>query len=395
MSLAKLNAFITDITALKTGSKIYHPSINIDNRFGFETSVKGLVTHLRATYLAPAAMTLTEAVAHCNVPTDERIVKYMPAIERLVECWGTGVAYPNAAVSSAPRNKAMWKFALALRGWPLALQASLPAWNDLDAHAATPIQFGNGLGPGYLRRVINPPNPPLDITARSLLLRAGLAPPLPSMSDNGYLQWLGLEQRHLDRVAGRTVLDVACGGALFLSEMAVAYGCATDGLDFHAAHIGAAVAEGQRRYAKSMMYLKMLNDRNNTASIDIPNWSGPVIDRLVSNLPAILTHYANNLPQAGDILATANQFQLTANGIRAGGWDYCTCMFLLCYFNNADQTTAVLNMCSVTARTVFLYSGDGLVLNPQLGYDQNQVRTAYPNCDIKVISPQQHHIRLQ
>lgn len=394
MSQVKLQAFIADVTALKQGSRFYHPSINIDDRFGRDTSVKGLINYLRGHFVAAQPMTLSDAVAHCVAPTDNRIVKYMPAIERLVACWGRAAPYPAIVASTDARNQAMWKFAVALRNWPLPLQAALPSWDDLEADAADAFAFGHHLGPGYLHRVLNPPNPPLDITARSLLLRAGLAPAVAITTDRGYVTRLGLTQAQLNRMRNRSILDVACGGALFGAEMAVEFGCATDGMDLNAMHVPAAVAEGQRRYARSMMYLKMLKDRGTAAVAVTPAWSGPLIDRLVARLPAILAQYAANLPQAGNILAAPGAFQLAANAIRAGGWDYTTCMYLLCYFNNADQTAAVLNMCSVTARTVFLFSGEGAVANPQLGYNQAAVQAAYPNCRIEVINAQTHHIHM-
>ena len=388
-----MNTFLADAGALKRASRFTHPRMNVDDRFGTRTSIKGLLTHLGNTYNAPQAMTLSEALGHCLVPTDQRIAKYMPAIHRLVACWGRATHYPAITASTDARNKAMWKFALALRNWPNGLAAALPSWDDLEGHASA-FAFATGLGPGYLHRVQIQGQPNLDITARSLLLRSGLGPPSGGMLDHCYITRLGLTQNGLDEMAGRSILDVGCGGALFAAEMAVAYGCATDGLDMNSAHVGAAVAEGQRRYAKSMMYLKMLKDLHTPGVSDIPGWSAPVVDRLVANLAAILQHYAGHLPHNGDILAAPNAFQLAASAISPAGWDYTTCMFLLCYFNAADQTSAVLNMCSVTNRAVLLFSGGGGVPTPQLEYDAAAVRAAYPNCTILELDDQTHHIRL-
>jgi SAM-dependent methyltransferase len=393
MSQVKMNAFLADAAALKRASRFTHPRMNINDRFGTRTSIKGLLTHLGNTYGAPQPMTLSEALAHCLLPTDQRIVKYMPAIHRLVACWGRGAPYPAITASTEARNKAMWKFALALRNWPPGLAAALPSWDDMEGHASA-FAFTSGLGPGYLHRVQVHGQPNLDITARSLLLRSGLGPPSTNMLDHCYIHCLGLTQNDFNAMAGRSILDVGCGGALFGAEMAAAYGCATDGLDMNSAHVGAAVAEGQRRYAKSMMYLKMLKDLHTPGVSDTPGWSGPVVDRLADNLAAILQYYAANLPNNGDILAAPNAFQLAANAIRPAGWDYTTCMFVLCYFDAADQTDAVLNMCSVTNRAVLLFSGGGAVPHPQLEYDPVAVRAAHPNCTIVELDEQTHHIRL-
>jgi hypothetical protein len=43
LSQLYLNAFIADVTALKAGSRFYSPSINIDDKYGWRTSVKGLI----------------------------------------------------------------------------------------------------------------------------------------------------------------------------------------------------------------------------------------------------------------------------------------------------------------------------------------------------------------
>jgi hypothetical protein len=109
MSQIKLQAFIADVTALKQGSRFYHSSITIDDRFGRDTSVKGLINYMRGHFVAAQPMTLNDAVAHCAVPTDNRIVKYMPAIERLVACWGRAAPYP--AIFAFPMRATLypWK----------------------------------------------------------------------------------------------------------------------------------------------------------------------------------------------------------------------------------------------------------------------------------------------
>lgn len=104
MSQIKLQTFIADVTALKQGSRFYHPSITIDDRFGRDTSVKGLINYLRGHFVAAQPMTLSDVVAHCAAPTDNRIVKYMPAIERLVACWGRAAPYPAILASTDARN---------------------------------------------------------------------------------------------------------------------------------------------------------------------------------------------------------------------------------------------------------------------------------------------------
>lgn len=393
MSLHKIQAFIADITALKSGSRFYSPHINIDDRYGRETSVKGLIDWLRGNFVGAAPITLSQALGHCANADDQRIVKYMPAIERLVQCWGTAAPYPAIVASTPARSRALWNFARTLRHWPAALHAALPPWDALYARAANAMGFGIDLGPGALLHLVIPGFGPVDITARGLLLRAGLAPPAGG-NTGGYAACLHLTQAHLNQMAGHTILDVACGGATFRAEMTVLYNCQTDGLDLNAAHVGGALGEGQRRYARSMMYLKMLRDLGTPAVSPTPGWSAPLIERSVAHLPAILASYAANPPVVGNILAAPAAFALAAAGIRAGGWDYTTCLYLLCYFNPAQQTAAVLNMCSVTNRAVFLHSGGGLTPFPQLNYDPAAVLAAHPGCHIEVIDAQTHHIRL-
>jgi hypothetical protein len=145
-----------------------------------------------------------------------------------------------------------------------------PNRSDQDTRAADSDGFGMHLGPGYLHRVVNPGHAPLDITARSLLLRAGLAPQVVFRLDRGYIEKLGLTKNELT-----------------------------------------------------------------------------------------------------------------------------TCMYLLCYFNAANQTIAVQNMCSVTNRTVFLFNGLGAVASANLIYDQAAILAAFPNCHIDVIDAQTHRIRMQ
>ena len=389
MSQVHLNAFIADVIALKAGSRFDRPSINIDDKYGWHTSVKGLIDHLRANFVGAAPMQLFDAVQRCGNPHDERLIKYMPAIERLVSVWGTHNAYPAIpAVTDNLRAKAMFNFVKALAPLPPALR---PNWGDLDTRANDSAGFGMHLGRPYLHRVITPGQPALDMTARGLLLRAGLAPQDGLSRDGGYIEKLGLTQNELSTMNGRSILDVACGGAIFLAEMGILFNCATTGIDFNAAHVAAAILEGQRRYVKSMLYLKMLKDRNMLANAPIPPWSASLIDRIIPQLNPIINYYNANQPVQGNILHAG--FTAAALAIQAGGWDYTTCMYLLCYFNQADQTTAVQNMCSVTNRTVFLFNGIGSVV-PSLNliYNQAAIQAAFPNCHINVIDAQTHRI---
>ncbi len=380
MSQQHLNGFLADIRSI-------NPGINIDNRVGRRTSLEGLITHLRATVAAPISMTVLTARQHCADPADLRLAKYMPALERLVSVWGRGNhrVYPATlnfvAVPEHLNHRAQQNFALYANNAPVNLR---PQYAQLDDHDDDPFSFANGLGPGYLLRV--PGAPPLDITARGLLLKAGLAPPPPEGWDNGYVACLQLTANDLTRMQGRSILDVGCGAAIFRAEMEALYGCDTTGIDLNFNHVPAAIPNGQSRYVRSCFYLKMLSDKGVLSRTTVPPWTAGLLDRQITELQNILNAYAQSLPVNGDV------FNLAA--VRRT-WEFTFSMFLLCYFDADQQTEAVLNMCSVTKRSVFLYAGRGLVISPRLIYDQDQVRAGFPGCNIVVKDERTHHIHLR
>src|SRR5688572_24808597 len=85
MSQAKLQSFLADVAAIKSGSHFWSPNINIDGRHAhWHTSIKGLIDWLRNHFVAAQPITLAEAVGQCGNPNDDGLVKYMPAILRLV-----------------------------------------------------------------------------------------------------------------------------------------------------------------------------------------------------------------------------------------------------------------------------------------------------------------------
>lgn len=241
-------------------------------------------------------------------------------------------------------------------------------------------------GTGYLHRVAIPGQAPLDITSRGLLLKAGLAPPSPIGTDNGYIASLDLSKEDLDRMQGNSILDVGCGAAIFRAEMEVLYACDTTGIDLNHAHIPAAVANGQSRYIQSTLYLKMMKDKGVLPRTSVPAWSSGIIDRQIVEMQNIVQVFADNLPGNGNV------FDL---GALRKTWNFTVCMFLLCYFDADQQTDAVLNMCSVTTRRVMLHSGQGSVISPRLIYDQAQVRAGFPGCQIVVKDERTHHIILR
>jgi hypothetical protein len=71
------------------------------------SSLKGLIEELESqirkfTESATAPTRFTDVVAaraYCKKPSDSRLVKYTPAIQRLVSCWGTHAHYPPIPVS--------------------------------------------------------------------------------------------------------------------------------------------------------------------------------------------------------------------------------------------------------------------------------------------------------
>jgi hypothetical protein len=389
MSLAHFNAFLLDVQTLKSGSRFYHPTVNLDPNSYWQTSLMGLIQHLQAN-INGGPMTLNAAMQHLQNRNDARLPKYMPAIERLVQVWGTANPYPAIpGVRNERREKALFNFANILQHVPAPLR---PTWQALEQHNANAFGFGAALGPGYIHRVVLGLGNNLDITARSLLLNAGLAPPCPGIVDSHYIAKLRLTRGDLRAMSGRSILDVGCGGAIFRSEMAALYGCATDGIDLHSAHVGGAVNEGKRRYVASMLYLKMLKDLGTLqVHAPIPAWSESLIERIVANFPAILNHYQANLPHQGDLL---NNFTATAQAIRAAGWDYSVTMFVLCYFNGAQQTTAVDGMCDVTNRVVHLHSGTVHGLAQPLIYNAGTITANHAGAQIQIIDTETHRIRM-
>lgn len=382
MSQQQLQGFLADIRAI-------NPGININDFFGTRTSLAGLITHLENTVLVPVPMTLFDARRHCTNPGDTRLTKYAPALQRLILVWGRGAhrPYPQAlgfvAGSDLLNARAQQNFAQNVMNAPFALR---PAYNQLEDHDDDPFAFTRTLGPGYLHRVINPGAAPLDITARGLLLKAGLAPPTPIATDNGYIASLQLTDADLTRMRGLSILDIGCGAAIFRAEMEALYTCNSTGVDLNHAHIGAAIANGQSRYVRSTLYLKMMTDKGVLQRTSVPVWTGGILDRQIAELQNILAAYANNPPVNGDVFNLAAQHRM---------WDFSVCMFLLCYFDADQQTEAVLNMCSVTRRAVFLHSGQGAVRSPRLIYDQDQVRDGFRGCNIVVKSDKTHHILLR
>lgn len=159
-----------------------------------------------------------------------------------------------------------------------------------------------------------------DITARSLLLAAGMYIPPHSFTDNGYVTRLALDDQDLERMRGTSILDVGCGVAIFCSEMAVLYGATTAMVDLHPNHITPAIPAGQRRYTRSMLYLAMLGDMAALGRANVAPGAGPLNESICAHLPEILDHYGDddNAPRAGDVFYLA----ATAPGPRRGGWDH-------------------------------------------------------------------------
>jgi len=395
MSLAHFNAFGADVVAIKRGSRFYRPTMNLADRMGPETSIMGLIRHLQAVNMAGPPLTIAAAMSHLTNAADSRVAKYMPAIERLVRVWGTAAPYPAIPPGrDVPREKALHNFALALLTVPPGL--GQPTWQDLEGHGhlGNAFAFGAHVAPqGYIAQIPNPGGGLIQITARSLLLGAGLTPPNNGNGpvNNSYSEKLQLTEADVRMMRGRAVLDVGCGGAFFRAEMATLFGCTTHGIDLTALP-PAAVVEGRRRYMWSMLYLKMLKDRNLLqATATVAGWAPDYIDRIIVNLPGILNHYQANLPHVGDLL---NNLNATATNIRGGGWDYSVTLFVLCYFNQAQQDTAVDAMCGVTNRTVFLYNGMVPLPSADLIYNQGTITANHPGCAIQALDAKTHRIRM-
>jgi hypothetical protein len=375
MSEEQLDNFLADLRTI-------NPKINIDRRIGRKTSALGLITHLRNTVSKPKPIPgVFEARRYCSNPHDARLNKYVPAFRRLIAVWGHGNDhYPNADVRIAQFNYEQ------LSGNAPKDVDPLP-FEELQAYENNAYAFRGTKDCTYLKALTLDDGERLDITARSLLLSAGLYPPAEGHSDNGYVSKLKFTSDDLKRMEGHSILDVACGAAMFRAEMEALFGCQTTGLDLNAAHIDAeAITAGKQRYTNSMLYLKYLSDvgkfHEGTVS---PEWDW-LIDRAVWKLPKILRLYAKNPPQTGDV------FSLAEDGNR---WDYVTSTYLLCYFNEERQTEAIRNMCSAARRAVFVTSGGGRTQFPKLIYDQAEIRSEFPKCRIEIKSAETHHILLR
>ncbi len=386
MSQAHLDAFKADVEAIKSGSRLfYRPTVNYGDRFGRDSSVANLVTHLSGALAGPS-MGLVEAVAFADNPDDTRLKKYMPAIERLARVWGTAAPYPAISAPDSDRDTALFNFVRASRR---LAAPSRPLWRDLEDQATgQPIHcvpFGMALGPGYVDRV-HLDGGDVDITARSLLLAAGLAPQPPNNA-SGYIANLGLSLQDLRAMKNGSVLDVGCGAAFFCAEMRALFSCEANGIDLIPL-TGNAKDNAKRRYVRSMLYLKMLRDRRRLPQeAEVPAWAFNLIDEISENLPQILHEFDNHPPATGDLL---QNFVATAGGIRLGGWSQSVTVNLLGYFDAAQQTAAVDALCTVTNQRIHLNSGGGAMF--QLAYDQQAIRNNHPRCVITALTERTHRI---
>jgi hypothetical protein len=137
--------------------------------------------------------------------------------------------------------------------------------------------FGFGLHSSHSE---SPGSRNLDITARRLTpLHNGIVP-------NTYSQRWRLTEADLRRKRTHSVLDVGCGGAFFLTEMASLFGCLTNGIDLNALPPGCH-SRRSKTYLWSMLYLKMLKNRNLLpGGVPVTGWAVDYIDRIIANLPA-------------------------------------------------------------------------------------------------------------
>lgn len=375
VSKKHLKKFLADLRTV-------NPKINIDRRIGRKTSALGLINHLRASADAPRPIqSVFAAKSYCSNPQSARLKKYERAIGRLVSVWGRGNdKYPFQELEFAERNHERL-----LGGIPA--DVGKPAFNEIQVFEDEPFLLTAEVPTTYLKTLKMDNGSRLDITARSLLLGAGLVPPL-QLHPDGYLSKLRLSPDYLNTMAGHSVLDLACGGAVFRAEMEVLFDCETTGLDLNAGYIDhEALNAGKERYTKSMLYLKMLSTLNKLQSVDLPAQCEWLIDSAVENFSGILTRYADNPPEEGDVFELANDHRR---------WDYVTSTFLLCYFDRKQQTDAILNMCSVARRAVFVSTGGArATLSADLNYDEAAIRSAFPKCRIDVKSPEAHHIFLR
>jgi hypothetical protein len=376
MSLQHFNDFLADLRTI-------NPKINIDRKRGRKTSALGLITQLRSTANNPQPIqSVPAARSYCRNPNDARLNKYVPAIRRLISVWGHGDDdYPYIEL-----NFAQFNHRRLLGGIPA--NVGKPSFDTIQVFEDDPFLLHAEARTTYLKTLTLENGSRLDITARSLLLCAGLLPPLAIATDNGYLNKLALTPDNLKRMAGHSILDVACGAAIFRAEMEALFGCTTTGLDLNAADIDAeALDAGKERYTKSMLYLKMLSALHKLQVVDVSAEWDWVIDLAVENFAGILTSYEENPPDEGDV------FELAEDDRR---WDYVTSTFLLCYFDRQQQTDAIRNMCSVARNAVFVTTGGSRATkSPDLDYDEAAIRSAFPRCRIEVKSSEAHHIFLR
>jgi hypothetical protein len=354
MSQEKLNAFLADL-------KRVNPRITLKWYGGKVTSIKGLIDYLQNTMNNPTKMTRAVALSHCAKPADPRLTKYHGAVDRLTSVWG----WTDDEIA-------------ALGKFENIADTDGISWDDLN-YEDKPFLFGARLGSGYVGK-----SGGFDITSRSLLLKAGLAPPVGGMADNCYIDRLELTMTELTAMQGKSILDVGCGAAMFRAEMEALYSCTTTGIDLHASITNAISQEVTNRYRKSMLYLKLKKELNTLSETTVPQWSGPLIDQLIQNLPHTINCFTNNPPRQDDV------FQLSTTNQR---YDFCVSMFLLGYFDAAEQTNAVTNMCAVTNTAIYLHSGVSPHLAPLI-YDKAAIQTAYPNAIITVKNDHTHHIQM-
>lgn len=375
MSTKHLKKFLTDLRTI-------NPKINIDRRLGRKTSVLGLINRLRATVSDPKPIQSVYAARnYCSNPQSARLNKYEPAIRRLISVWGYGKdKYPYQELEFAEFNHRRL-----VGGVPA--DVGKPTFEALQAFQDDAFLLHMEASTTYLKTLKLDNGSRLDITARSLLLCAGLLPPVQSSGDNGYLDKLALTAHDLKRMAGRSILDVACGGAMFRAEMEVLFGCETTGLDLNAEYVdNEAINAGKERYTQSMLYLKMLSTLHKLQAVNVSAEWDWVIEMGVENLSGILTNYADNPPTAGDIFELADGREK---------WDYVTSTYLLCYFERDQQTDAIRNMCSVARNAVFVTTGGAHTISQDLNYDRGAIQAAFPRCRIETKSSETHHIFLK
>lgn len=65
-------------------------------------------------------------------------------------------------------------------------------------------------------------------------------------------------------------------------------------------------------------------------------------------------------------------------------------MNLLGYFDAGQQTEAVLNLCNVARRAVYLFSGTGML--GSMAYDVASIRRSFPGCHVTIKNETTHHI---